>query len=153
MKKKLALMLTAALAAASLTACGGSGTADTRAAGSRAEGAGEKAPSGDGSEMVVAWWGNQVRNERTQAILELYSQQNPGVAFDGQFSEWADYWNKLATAAAGHSMPDIVQMDYKYIQQYVNNDLLVDLTPYIENGTIDVSNCNEDVLNSGKAGD
>ena len=54
MKKKLALMLTAALAAASLTACGGSGTADTRAAGSRAEGAGEKAPSGDGSEMVVA---------------------------------------------------------------------------------------------------
>lgn len=83
MKKKLALMLTAALAAASLTACGGSGTADTRAAGSRAEGAGEKAPSGDGSEMVVAWWGNQVRNERTQAILELYSQQNPGVAFDG----------------------------------------------------------------------
>lgn len=153
MKKKLALMLTAALAAASLTACGGSGTADTRAAGSRAEGAGEKAPSGDGSEMVVAWWGNQVRNERTQAILELYSQQNPGVAFDGQFSEWADYWNKLATAAAGHSMPDIVQMDYKYIQQYVNNDLRVDLTPYIENGTIDVSNCNEDVLNSGKAGD
>ena len=50
-------------------------------------------------------------------------------------------------------MPDIVQMDYKYIQQYVNNDLLVDLTPYIENGTIDVADCNEDVLNSGKVGD
>ena len=125
-----------------------------KAAGSQAEGAsGENAASGDGSEMVVAWWGNQVRNERTQAILELYSEQNPGVTFDGQFSEWADYWNKLATAAAGHSMPDIVQMDYKYIQQYVNNDLLVDLTPYIENGTIDVTNCNEDVLSSGKVGD
>lgn len=48
-------------------------------------------------------------------------------------------------------MPDIVQMDYKYLQQYVNNDLLVDLTPYIEDGTIDVSNCNQDVLNSAQA--
>ena len=88
MKKSLAVILASAMAV-SLTACGGSGTADTKAAGSQAEGAsGEKAASGDGSEMVVAWWGNQVRNERTQAILELYSQQNPGVTFDGQFSEW-----------------------------------------------------------------
>ena len=152
-KRGLSIAIVAAMVLG-MTACGGSGTADTKEAGSQAEGAsGENAASGDGSEMVVAWWGNQVRNERTQAILELYSEQNPGVTFDGQFSEWADYWNKLATAAAGHSMPDIVQMDYKYIQQYVNNDLLVDLTPYIENGTIDVADCNEDVLNSGKVGD
>ena len=50
-------------------------------------------------------------------------------------------------------MPDIVQMDYKYLQQYVNNNLLVDLTPYIEDGTIDTASCNQDVLNSGKVGD
>lgn len=155
MKKKIALLLAASLAAVSLSACqSSSGPADTQAAGTQAAAESkETAASGDGSELVVAWWGNQVRNERTQAILDLYSEQNPGVAFDGQFSEWADYWNKLATAAAGHSMPDIVQMDYKYIKQYVNNDLLVDLTPYIENGTINVADCNEDVLNSGKVGD
>ncbi|WP_195416195.1 ABC transporter substrate-binding protein [Enterocloster citroniae] len=156
MKKKIAILLTLTLAAAGLSACSGSsGTSGTQAAGSKAEGASTEAqaPSSEGGELVMAWWGNQVRNERTQAILDLYSEQNPGVTFDGQFSEWADYWNKLATAAAGHSMPDIVQMDYKYISQYVNNDLLVDLAPYIEIGTIDVSNCNEDVLNSGKVGD
>ena len=84
-------------------------------------------------------WGNQTRNERTQKILDMYSEENPGVTIDGQFSEFNDYWNKLATAAAGHSMPDIVQMDYKYLQQYVNNNLLVDLTPYIEDGTIDTA--------------
>ena len=101
----------------------------------------------------MAWWGNQTRNERTQKILDMYSEENPGVTIDGQFSEFNDYWNKLATAAAGHSMPDIVQMDYKYLQQYVNNNLLVDLTPYIEDGTIDTASCNQDVLNSGKVGD
>ena len=53
MKKKLALVLTAALAAASLTACGGSGTADTKAAGSQAEGhPGKRLHPG----MVRRWW-------------------------------------------------------------------------------------------------
>ena len=97
----------------------------------------------------MAWWGNQTRNERTQKIIDLYSEQNPGVTIDGQFSEFNDYWQKLATAAAGHSMPDIVQMDYKYLNQYVTNGLLVDLTPYIEDGTINTADCNQDVLNSG----
>lgn len=156
MKRKLALLLTAAMTAASLAACGSSPASGDTAADTRAAeaGASEVAESTDGSNsgsanLVMAWWGNQTRNERTQKIIDLYSEQNPGVAIDGQFSEFNDYWQKLATAAAGHSMPDIVQMDYKYLNQYVTNGLLVDLTPYVEDGTIDTADCNQDVLNSG----
>lgn len=156
MKRKLALLLTAAMTTASLAACGSSSASgDTAADTTAAEtGASEAAESTDGSNsgsanLVMAWWGNQTRNERTQKIIDLYSEQNPGVAIDGQFSEFNDYWQKLATAAAGHSMPDIVQMDYKYLNQYVTNGLLVDLTPYVEDGTIDTADCNQDVLNSG----
>lgn len=156
MKRKLALLLTAAMTAASLAACGSSSASgDTAADTTAAEaGASEVAESTDGSNsgsanLVMAWWGNQTRNERTQKIIDLYSEQNPGVTIDGQFSEFNDYWQKLATAAAGHSMPDIVQMDYKYLNQYVTNGLLVDLTPYVEDGTIDTADCNQDVLNSG----
>ena len=156
MKRKLALLLTAAMTAASLAACGSSSASgDTAADTTAAEaGASEVVESTDGSNsgsanLVMAWWGNQTRNERTQKIIDLYSEQNPGVAIDGQFSEFNDYWQKLATAAAGHSMPDIVQMDYKYLNQYVTNGLLVDLTPYVEDGTIDTADCNQDVLNSG----
>lgn len=157
MKRKLALLLTAAMTAASLAACGSSSASGDTAADTTAAaetGASETAESTDGSNsgsanLVMAWWGNQTRNERTQKIIDLYSEQNPGVAIDGQFSEFNDYWQKLATAAAGHSMPDIVQMDYKYLNQYVTNGLLVDLTPYVEDGTIDTADCNQDVLNSG----
>lgn len=99
--------------------------------------------------LSMAWWGNQTRNERTQAALDLYTAQNPNVTFDGQFAEWADYWNKLATASAGHSLQDIIQMDYKYLQQYVSNDLLVDLTPYIESGVIDTSSVGPNIIQSG----
>lgn len=157
MKRKLALLLTAAMTAASLAACGSSSASGDTAADTTAAaetGTSETAESTDGSNsgsanLVMAWWGNQTRNERTQKIIDLYSEQNPGVAIDGQFSEFNDYWQKLATAAAGHSMPDIVQMDYKYLNQYVTNGLLVDLTPYVEDGTIDTADCNQDVLNSG----
>ena len=167
MKKQIALLMAGVMAAASLTACGGGSKdagATTQAAGATTQAAGSEAattaagsqaaaPEGSDVKMTVSWWGNQTRNERTQAILDLYSEQNPGVTFDGQFAEWADYWNKLATASAGHALPDIVQMDYKYLEQYVSNNLLVDLTPYIESGVLDTSNVDEGILNSGKVGD
>lgn len=156
MKKKLALVLAASMAAASLAACGGgqaesttaaAGGADTAAADGTTTAA---APAAGGeTALTVAWWGNQTRNERTQAALDKYSELNPGVTFDGQFSEWSDYWNKLATAAAGHSLPDVLQMDYAYLDQYVTNNLLVDLTPYIEDGTLNVDDCSQDIINSG----
>lgn len=156
MKKKLALVLAASMTAASLAACGGgqaesttaaAGGADTTAADGTTTAA---APAAGGeTALTVAWWGNQTRNERTQAALDKYSELNPGVTFDGQFSEWSDYWNKLATAAAGHSLPDVLQMDYAYLDQYVTNNLLVDLTPYIEDGTLNVDDCSQDIINSG----
>lgn len=157
MRKQLTIALAAVLAAASLAACGSSGqTSDQGNAQTENQGnesAQSESGSSGSSSLIMAWWGNQVRNERTQQALDLYAEQNPGVTIEGQFSEFNDYWNKLATAAAGHAMPDIVQMDYKYLEQYVSNNLLVDLTPYIEDGTIDVSQCNQDVLNSAKIGD
>lgn len=160
MKKKMALIMAGLMALGSLTACGGGSKTSEAPAASQAasadagsQAAGSQAASGDAVKLTFSWWGNQTRNERTQAVLDMYTEQNPNVIFDGQFAEWADYWNKLATASAGHSLPDIVQMDYKYLEQYVSNNLLVDLTPYIESGVIDVSNVDEGILNSGKVGD
>lgn len=144
MKKKLSLILVAVLVAISMVACGGGGEERRDIAG------GSKGGEEVGKKLIVSWWGNQTRNERTQAMLDLYAENNPGTAFDGQFAEWSDYWNKLATSSAGGNLPDVVQMDYKYLEQYVNNGLLVDLMPYVESGVLDVSNVDEGILNSGK---
>lgn len=153
MKKKMALFTAGILAAASLAGCGGSsatattGAAENTTAGTTA--AASKEGGAASGKLVMSWWGNQIRNERTQAALDLYAEQNPGITIEGQFSEWSDYWNKLATAAAGQSIPDIVQMDYMYLDQYVKNQLLVDLKPYIESGTLDVTNISENTMASG----
>lgn len=156
MKNKIKKLLAASLATVvvfgCLAGCGGNNTANNSTSSDAASSTvgSEAAPSGN-ANLTVAWWGNQTRNERTQQVMDLYSGKT-GIGFDGQFSEWGDYWTKLSTASAGHALPDVVQMDYSYIEQYVANDLLVDLTPYIESGVIDLSNVSEAVINMGKMG-
>lgn len=147
MKKEVALLMACVMTAATAAGCGESSAS---AGGTTA--ASDKAAAGDtGGEikLTMSWWGNQVRNERTQAALDLYAEQNTGVTIEGQFSEWSDYWNKLATSAAGQSLPDLVQMDYMYLDQYVKNGLLVDLKPYIDDGTLDVADISDNTLASG----
>lgn len=168
-KKSIALLLTAVMTTTLLGGCSTGGernlseTAGNEANSKKAEetekaegtetasaGSGESKEGAD-VKLSVFWWGSQLRNERTQQILDMYAEENPGITFDGQFS--ADYWTRLATLAAGHTMPDVVQMDYTYISQYAGKDQLVDLTPYIEEGIIDVSNMDENILETGKVGD
>ena len=152
--KKIAAATMVGAMALSLAACGGSNTASTSTAAGAAtsEAAADSNTSGE-KKLTVTWWGNQTRNERTISTLNLYAEQNAGVTFDPQVAEWADYWNKLATASAGKALPDIIQMDYKYLDQYIKNGLLTDLTPYVEDGTLDVSNIDEGILNAGKGSD
>ena len=152
--KKIAAATMAGAMALSLAACGGSNTASasTAAGAATSEAAADSNASGE-KKLTVTWWGNQTRNERTISTLNLYAEQNAGVTFDPQVAEWADYWNKLATASAGKALPDVIQMDYKYLDQYIKNGLLTDLTPYVEDGTLDVSNIDEGILNTGKGSD
>ncbi|MBP3544342.1 MAG: carbohydrate ABC transporter substrate-binding protein [Lachnospiraceae bacterium] len=141
-KKLLSMVLATSMVATMLVGCGGnsgSATGTTAAAGNNAQSV----------SMTFSWWGNQTRNERTQAALDLYSQQNAGVTFDAQPAEWSDYWTKLSTLAAGNSLPECLQMDYSYLEQYVSSSLLADLTPYVESGVLDVSKVDPGILESG----
>lgn len=104
-------------------------------------------------DLEIWWWGNQTRNKITQQVLKMYSQKHSEVDFSVQFSVWSDYWNKLSASAAGHTLPDIVQMDYRYLSQYVEHDLLVDLTPYIESGMLKCNDLREEIKETGKIND
>ena len=96
-----------------LTACGSSNepaaTVSTDSGNTAATTADNSGSAAGDVAMTFTWWGNQTRNERTQAALDLYSEQNPGVTFDTQPAEWNDYWTKLSTLAAGNSLPECLQ--------------------------------------------
>ena len=98
----------------------------------------------------VLWWGSQARHDLTVAAIDVFMEKNPNIHVEIEFTDWGGYWSKLATQAAGGMVPDVVQMDYAYITQYAGNDVLADLTPYVESGALDVSNISETILDSGK---
>lgn len=137
-KKSLALLCAGAMVTAALTACGGS---DDTAKSTTEEGT---------TAIEMAWWGNQTRNERTQEVLELFSETNSSITVNSQFFQWDDYWSKMSTLAAGKKLPDIIQMDHSYIGTYVEKDQLLDLTPYIESGAIDTSNISDTIMEMGE---
>jgi multiple sugar transport system substrate-binding protein len=165
MKKRVLAIFMALVLAAGLTGCSSNNASETTSSKqeettkqAQTEGKDETtaattAASGEALELSITWWGSQTRADLTQEALTLYESLNPGVTFDGQFLSGADYWNKLATSAAGHTMADVIQMDKAYIQQYVDNGMLVDLQPYVDSGVIDLSNVDPSVQEFGRIGD
>ena len=91
----------------------------------------EGQPSGGASNLSIFWWGSDSRHEATQKVLDLYSRDT-GVTFDVEFTGWDGYWQKLPVLAASKEVPDVLQMDAAYIEQYVDNGTLADLSPYID---------------------
>lgn len=105
--------------------------------------------TGEPVTLKITWWGGQGRHDYTQKLLDLYTESHPNVRFEAMPSGWDGYFDKLATQAASGAMPDIVQMDYLYISTYSRNNSLADLQPYVDDGTIEVSGIDENLLNSG----
>lgn len=145
-RKMLIILIAAVLGMSLMTGCGSKPT-ETPETGAPETGA--DAPV----TLRFAWWGNQVRNDLTQKANERYHELNGNVSVQGSFYQWSDYWSKMATQSAGKQMPDIIQMDLSHIDQYVSNNQLLDLTPYIESGALDTSKIPENILVMGKVGE
>lgn len=106
-----------------------------------------------GQERVtikIAWWGEQPRHDYTMEVIELFERKYPHINIEPEYAYWDDYWKRLAPLAAANQLPDIVQMDLLYLKTYSENNLLEDLSPFIEEGVINTEDISEDVLLGGK---
>lgn len=103
-------------------------------------------------ELRLIWWGSQDRHDRTIKAIELYESLNPNVDIVYEFSNFADYWTKAATQAAGGNLPDVMQHDYARIEEYVARDLLMPLDNYVASGAIDLADVPSASINGGRVG-
>lgn len=164
--KKLTALLLAAGMCVSLAACG-SGTdeqsaqenaqtsaASTEAAQTQTESQGTEAAqstdaaSGQGASLRIAWWGSQERHNDTIEALDLYAEET-GSEFTYEYTSWTSYFENLATQTVGGNLPDIIQMSTTDIINYSQNGQIIDLQPYVDDGTIDVTNIDESSLSGG----
>lgn len=101
------------------------------------------------TRLRLTWWGGQARADRTFAVADLYAKANPGVAFDGEFNAFNDYWPKLGTQVAGGNAPDVIQMDYRYLVEYAQRGSIAPLDEYV-GGALKLDDFDQDQQDGGK---
>lgn len=94
------------------------------------------------------WWGNADRAKLTEQAVKLFMDKHPNIRIETSFAEFNAYFQKLATSVGGGGGPDILQMDYRYVREYADRNVLLEL----DSGPAkpDVSQINPSLLNGGK---
>ena len=158
MKKKqvLATLCAGMMVASVATGCGSAAesAADSTSASTDSTNASTEASSAsttaDGkTQLNILWWGSQTRHELTTQMLEKFQEENPDIEVVMDYSDWDGYWTKLPAQVAGGQTPDVFQMDYAKLAQYVENGVMAPLDDYVANGSLDLSNVAQSVIDSG----
>ncbi len=131
MKKVLSTVLASAMVL-SLAACGGSGSSS----GGSTQGGGSGSSSSGGDLTINIWDANQQKG--IQEICDDWTALgNPKVKVE--VVNWDNYWTLLEAGASGGQLADVFWMHSDYAQMYMENDILLDLTGYIEKDGVDMS--------------
>jgi len=125
------------------------GTASAAALAACGNGSSSSGQTGSAENPVTinyTWWGNDDRAERTRKAIALFESKNKDIKVNGNFTDFAGYWQKRATEAAGGGLPDVMQWDLSYLRDYGQRKQLLDL------GTvkIDTSAFEKSLLPSGQ---
>ncbi|MBP3951921.1 ABC transporter substrate-binding protein [Bacillus suaedae] len=146
MKVKLKFILLLLVSLFFIAACGGTDATtdeaeDPETTDAATDDANEEAPAGEENVTIrFAWWGGQERHDMTLEAIELFQAEYPNITVEAEYTGWDGYWERLNTQAAGSNLPDVISMDNSKLNEYNSRDLLADLTPFIEAGTINLEN-------------
>lgn len=144
MRKLMAAGLIVAMAA-TMTACGGSSSSNgsDSAAASKSEASSDASASAGGALTINIWDANQQAG--IQEICDDWTAES-GTAVKVEVIDWDNYWTLLESAASGGTLADVFWMHSDYSQIYMENDILLDLTSYIEKDGIDMSQYYQDIV-------
>ncbi|MFD6948587.1 sugar-binding protein [Nocardiopsis sp. TSRI0078] len=78
-------------------------------------------------ELRFAWWGADDRHSTTQEVIELFEAENPDIKIVPDYTDWAGYWDRLATSTAANDAPDIMTQEERYLREYGDRGALLDL--------------------------
>jgi multiple sugar transport system substrate-binding protein len=119
------------LGASILAACGG-GAATPSTGG----GAATSAPAAGGTaQATVEWWDSQtgVTEEITKKMIDTFQQKNPDIKINRTYiaqEQGTQANQKLLTAIAGGTPPDVYKFDRFIVAQFAAQDFLTDLTDF-----------------------
>ena len=81
-------------------------------------------------KLTVAIWDNG-QKAGLEEIMKEFTEAT-GIETELQVVEWGSYWTLLEAGASGGEMPDVFWMHSNEAVRYMANEILLDLTDYIE---------------------
>lgn len=134
----LVLMLSVVLAG-----CGGNNVGGKADGGNGGNGGAiEKSGSSGGTkELTFMYRGGTDEQKAYSAVVKKFEEDHPGVKVKIVVTAADQYATKIKAAIAGNKVPDVFYFESGDTKAYVHNDILLDLTPYVENNPeIDLNN-------------
>jgi multiple sugar transport system substrate-binding protein len=132
-KKILAIILSAVLCLAALTACSKSPVE------SDPDKSGETATSNDAGkdasetkEVTINFWhhysAESPENETLMNVLiPKFEEENPGIKVNAVSHEWADLHDKILISAQSDTLPDVARLDSAWIPEFQASGILTSL--------------------------
>ena len=157
MKKKIAVLLMAAMGTSMLAGCGGTqggtGNAETQTDAAAGEETGEQETEtteaqsdGQGAEngqveLTFMGWGKDSEVATFRAMIAAYEDKYPNVKVDYVVVANSDYDTKMQNMIAAGEQPDAFYCGIDYVMKYAATGNLYDLSSYVENNDLfDVDN-------------
>ncbi|EFH81619.1 ABC transporter substrate-binding protein [Ktedonobacter racemifer] len=100
--------------------------------------------------LQLSFWGPASRNKLTQNAIKAFQQAHSNITIHSWFADFSVYFNKLNTQIASGGIPDLIQMDMSYVARYVQEHELLDLTPFVNDKTIDLSDFDQSMLKNSE---
>ena len=96
-------------------------------------------PAAESVELTFSVWGDPEELNILQEIANDFSAEIPNVNVTVNVSDWDTYWDKLQTTMAGGNPPDVFAMDAPLYPDYQSRGVLLDLQPFIDRDSFDLS--------------
>jgi multiple sugar transport system substrate-binding protein len=80
---------------------------------------------------ITYWLWDENQPPAYQACADAFEKQNPDIKIKITQTGWMDYWNALSTAFVSGTAPDVITDHLARYPEFIQNNLLVDLTPLI----------------------
>lgn len=86
--------------------------------------------------VTVVFWAMGNEGENVQKLIPEFEKENPGIRVRVQQIPWTAAHEKLLTAYAGNSLPDVCQLGNTWVPEFSMLNGLEDLDPWVERSDV-----------------
>ncbi|MFS0864630.1 ABC transporter substrate-binding protein [Fredinandcohnia sp. 179-A 10B2 NHS] len=81
-------------------------------------------------ELTFMMWGSEAHQEVYNELIKKFNEKHPNIKVKMESVPFPDYQQKITVLAAGRELPDVGWVAERMVPQFMENDLLDDVTSF-----------------------